>query len=319
MSRRDDTAEERDGVRLTSLDQPLFDGAGATKRDLIDYLDTVADRILPELGDRPLSVIRVRPGQEPFMQKNVPRYTPDWIRTVAVWAEASHREIRYALCDDRRTLLWFANQRAVEYHPALLRGEAHAVTHLVLDLDPPAGDAFGHVVAAARLVRQALADSGLAGAVKTSGAKGLHVIVPVREDTSIEDAAAATRALAARAERLDPALATTAFIREDRQGKVFVDSTRAGGATVVAAYSPRVRPGVPVSFPVAWDALDDVAPADFTVRTAPGLLGDDDPWREALPEPQQLPGDLVAEGHTIPIARVQAMHEGKRRARARRG
>lgn len=319
MSRRDDTAEERDGVRLTSLDQPLFDGAGATKRDLIDYLDTVADRILPELGDRPLSVIRVRPGQEPFMQKNVPRYTPDWIRTVAVWAEASHREIRYALCDDRRTLLWFANQRAVEYHPALLRGEAHAVTHLVLDLDPPAGDAFGHVVAAARLVRQALADSGLAGAVKTSGAKGLHVIVPVREDTSIEDAAAATRALAARAERLDPALATTAFIREDRQGKVFVDSTRAGGATVVAAFSPRVRPGVPVSFPVAWDALDDVAPADFTVRTAPGLLGDGDPWREALPEPQRLPDDLVAEGHTIPIARVQAMHEGKRRARARRG
>lgn len=319
MSRRDDSAEERDGVRFTSLDQPLFDGAAATKRDLVDYLEAVADRIGPELSDRPLSVIRVRPGQEPFMQKNVPKYAPDWIPTVTVWAEASHREVRYALCNDRRTLLWFANQRAVEYHPALLRGEAHAVTHLVLDLDPPAGDAFGRVVAAARLVRQALTDSGLAGAVKTSGAKGLHVIVPVREDTSVEDAAAATRALAARAERHDPALATTAFIKEDRQGKVFVDSTRAGGATLVAAYSPRVRPGVPVSFPVAWDTLDDVTPAEFTVRTAPALLGDADPWREHLPPPQELPADLVAEGHTIPIARVQAMHEGRRRARARRG
>lgn len=252
------------------------------------------------------------------MQKNVPRYTPDWVPTVTVWAEASHREVRYALCEDRRTLLWFANQRAVEYHPALLRGAEHAVTHLVLDLDPPAGDAFGHVVAAARLVREALSDTGLAGAVKTSGAKGVHVIVPVRDGVRVEDAAAATRALAARAERLDPALATTAFIREDRHGKVFVDSTRAGGATVVAAYSPRARPGVPVSFPLAWEALDDITPADITVRTAPALLGDADRWRELLPAPQELPADLVAEGHTIPIARVQAMHEGKRRARARR-
>ena len=135
---------------------------------------------------------------------------------------------------------------------------------------------------------------------------------------AIDDSAAATRALAARAERLDPEIATTAFVRDGRQGKVFVDSTRAGGATVIAAYSPRVRPGVPVSFPVGWDDLDHVMPADFTIRTALALLGDGDPWREAMPAPQTLPADLVEEGHTIPIARVQAMHEGKRRARARR-
>ncbi|GEL20322.1 non-homologous end-joining DNA ligase [Pseudonocardia asaccharolytica] len=317
MTRRG-AVETRAGVELTNLDQPLFDDADATKRELVDYLDAVADRILPELRDRLLSVIRVRPGQPPFMQKNVPKYTPEWVRTVTVWTEASRREVRYALCDDRRTLLWFANQRAVEYHPTLVRGEATRTTHLVLDLDPPAGEAFGHVVRAARLVRQALADAGLAGAVKTSGAKGLHVFVPLDEQTGIEDAAAATRALAARAERLDPGIATTAFIREDREGKVFLDSTRAGGATVVVAYSPRVRPGVPVSFPVAWDDLDRVAPADFTLRTALSLLADRDPWNELMPAPQALLADLVEEGHTIPIARVQAMHEGKRRARARR-
>ena len=88
---------------------------------------------------------------------------------------------------------------------------------------------------------------------------------------------------------------------------------------MVAAYSPRVRPGTTVSFPVPWDELDDVAPRDFTVRSALGLLGDRDPWRDAMPVPQNLDAGLVAEGHTIPIARVQAMHEGKRRARARRG
>jgi bifunctional non-homologous end joining protein LigD len=312
------TVEYRDEVELTNLDQPLFDGADATKRDLVDYLDAVRERILPGLADRPLSVIRVRPGQPPFMQKNLPGYAPDWIRSVTVWAEASRRELRYALCNDRRTLLWFANQRAVEYHPTLMLAGEHHPTHLILDLDPPVDDAFEHVVAAARLVQRALADTGLAGAVKTSGAKGLHVFVPLAPDLDVEDVAAATRALAARAERLDPEIATTAFIREDRGDRVFVDSTRAGGATVVAAYSPRARPGLPVSFPVGWDRLDEIAPRDFTVLTAPRLLADRDPWQEAMPPPQALPADLVAEGHTIPVARVQAMHEGKRRARARR-
>lgn len=133
-------AEERDGVPLTNLDQPLFDGAGATKRDLVEYLDAVRGRILPVLENRPLSVIRVHRGQEAFMQKNVPKYTPAWVRTVRMWAESSNRDVSYALCNDRRTLLWFANQRAIEYHPALVRVDRpDRVTHLVLDLDPSGG------------------------------------------------------------------------------------------------------------------------------------------------------------------------------------
>ena len=309
--------EERDGVTLTNLDQPLFDGAGATKRDLVDYLDAIRGPIIAVLTQRPLSVIRVLRGQDPFMQKNVPKYTPPWVRTVTLWAESSRREVSYALCDDRRTLLWFANQRAIEYHPTL--GHADHLdrpSYLVLDIDPPA-NSFGLAVRAAFLVRQALTDLGLAGAVKTSGAKGVHVLVPIA-DTGSEDAAAATRAIAARAERLDPELTTTAFIREVRAGKVFLDSPRAGGATVVAAYSPRVRPGTPVSFPVPWDDLDRVSPGDFTVRNAAALVTEQRSWAGLLPEPQRLAADLVAEGHEIPIARVQAMHEGKRRARARR-
>jgi bifunctional non-homologous end joining protein LigD len=311
--------EERDGVRLTNLDQPLFAESGATKRDLVDYLDAVRDQIIPALRDRPLSVVRVLRGQAPFMQKNVPRYTPPWVRTVKLWAETSRREVAYALCDDRRTLLWFANQRAVEYHATLVPADRwDRQTHLVLDLDPPAAGAFPLVVRAAHLVRQALSDAGLAGAVKTSGAKGVHVFVPLDARPTLEEVAAATRALAARAERLDPALATTAFIREDRGGKVFLDSTRAGGATVVAAYSPRIRPGTPVSFPVPWEDLDRVVPADFTVHTAARLIAGTDLWARQMPLPQALPPDLIEEGRAIPIARVQAMHEGKRRARARR-
>jgi bifunctional non-homologous end joining protein LigD len=134
----------------------------------------------------------------------------------------------------------------------------------------------------------------------------------------MDDAAAASRALAARVERLEPGLATTAYLKDQRGGKVFVDSTRSGQGTVVAAYSPRVRPGLPVSAPVAWAALDDVRPGDVTVTTAADRLGETDRWAALLPEPQELPAELVAEGHRIPVARVVAMHEGRRRKKAER-
>src|SRR3954469_6990761 len=309
--------ETRGGVPLTNLDQPLFDGADATKSALLDYLDAGRDRILPELRDRPLSVIRVHRGQEAFMQKNVPKYTPEWVKTVDYWAEASKREVSYALCNDRKTLLWFGNQRAVEYHPALVKADRpDRMTHLVLDLDPPEGAGFEMAVGAARLVRSVLDDVGLSGGVKTSGAKGVHVFVPIERRVEMNDAAAVTRAIAARAARLDPELATVEFMKEDRGGRVFVDATRVGGATVIAAFSPRGRPGGPVSFPLAWDDLDDVVPGDFTIHNAVAQLDRAGPWMEGLAA-QRLPAELLEEGHQIPTPRVQAMHEGKRRKRAR--
>src|SRR5690348_10144871 len=185
--------EVRDGVELTNLDQSLFEGANATKRDLVEYLDAVRARIIPGLTNRPLSVIRVLRGQAPFMQKNLPKYTPPWVPKAPLWAESSKREVTYGLCNDRRTLLWFANQCAVEYHPTLFQiGEWDRPTHLVLDIDPPDADAFALAVAATQLARQALAEAGLEGSVKTSGAKGLHVFVPIRSATT-EEVAAATR------------------------------------------------------------------------------------------------------------------------------
>jgi len=188
----------------------------------------------------------------------------------------------------------------------------------VLDLDPPdEGGGFRAAVAAARLVRRVLDDLGLECVVKTSGAKGVHVFVPV-EAVPLEDSAAATRAIATRAAGLDPDVATTEFMKEDRGGKVFVDATRVGGGTVIAAFSPRVRPGVPVSFPVRWDDLDDVSPGDFTVHTALDQLSAVGPWLADVPAGQALSDALIDEGKAIAPGRVQAMHEGKRRARSRR-
>ena len=277
--------------------------------------------MVPHLTDRPLSVIRVRPGQPPFMQKNLPKYTPDWVQSTPVWADRPKREVTYALANDRRTLLWFANQRAVEYHPALMRAPHwEHQTHLILDLDPPSGvdreEGFSARRGAAQLVHQVLDEAGMAGAAKTSGAKGVHVFVPLAPaDTA--DVAAATRAIAARAERIDSVLATTAFIVEERHGKVFLDSTRAAARR---SSPPTARGSDPAcrsrsrSPGTSWTPW----PADFTLRTAPDLAAGGDPWAERMPEPQTLPAELVAEGHEIPIARVLAMHEGKRRAKAKR-
>ncbi len=318
MAPRRATGETRHGIMLSSLDDELFPGAGTTKRALVDYLDGIADRLVPHVHDRPLSVIRVGHGQGAFMQKNLPKHAPEWIARLPLWAETSQREVSYPLCNDHRSLLWFANQRAVEYHPTLSRlPRLDVATHLVLDLDPPADAPFRAVVETARLVRSVLGDLGMPSIVKTSGAKGLHVMVPIAEIPA-QDAAAATRAIAARAEQLDPAHTTTAFLKDDRGGRVFLDATRTAMATLVAVYSPRARPGVPVSFPVGWDDLDQVEPATITIGNALEQLAGADPWSEQMPAPQALPTSLVDEGHTIPVPRVAAMHEGRRRRAASR-
>lgn len=318
---RERKVEQRDGVELTNLDQPLGGGTaeGAppiTKRDLVDYLDAFADRLVPNLADRALSVIRVRPGSDPFMQKNLPAYAPAWIPRIAVEAAASRRTVQYPICGDRRTLLWLANQRAVEYHPAVI--DIHGrQDRLIIDLDPPEDAAFSAVVTAAHAVRAALDACGLLGAVKTSGSKGIHIVVPL-DTVDPVDVAAATRALAHRTAQIDPEHTTVAYVKDEREGKVFIDSTRAGGATIAAAYTPRLRPGLPISFPLPWDEIDSFVPGSATIATAARLLGDTDPWRQNMPAPQPLPADLVAQGHTIPIARVAAMHAAKRRRAAER-
>ena len=245
--------ESRAGVPLTNLDQSLFDGAGATKRDLVEYLDGVRERIIPALEHRPLSVIRVHRGQEAFMQKNVPKYTPDWIETVPFWAESSKREVNYAVVQrpPHAAVVRQSTRGGVPPDPG------HGRTPRPCDASRPRP----------RSARGRRLRSGRAGrAPRSSGADRCRsrrcgqdqrrqgrarVRADRRRGVRSRTRPAATRAIAARAEQLDPDIATTAFIKEDRHGKVFVDSTRAGGATVVAAYSPRVRPGVPVSFPLS--------------------------------------------------------------------
>ena len=307
-------------MEITHPDQELFDGAGATKRDLVDYLAAVAERILPELAGRPLSVIRVRPGQDPFMQKNLPQYAPDWIRTTKVWAERSRREITYALCDDERTLLWFGNQRAVEYHPTLTRvDEPDPPITMVMDLDPPEGAGFAVVTAAAHLVRRALDEVG-------HGRRG--------EDQRVEGRARdhPGRRRARRWTRSPPPpgrwrpgpSGSTRSWRRPRSsrtsGRGRCSWTRPGPAA--RPWSPRTARGAGRACRSrsrsAGTSSTAVDPHEFTVLTAVEHCGAAGPGRRCCRSRSGSTPGLVEEGRGIPIARVQAMHEGKRRARARR-
>ena len=271
----------------------------------------------PGCGTGRLSVVRVRPGQPAFMQKNLPKYTPEWVERVRIWAEASKREVSYPLANDRRTLLWFANQRAVEYHVTLFRvGHADEPDYLVMDLDPPEGAGFSVVAQAAMLVRSALDETGLQGAVKTSGAKGLHVFVPLADGPLL------------RTSRLRPGHSPpgpNAWTRSSlrRRSSRRTGTGRCSWIRPAPAARPWWRPTAHASVqvcrsPSRWPGRPGPRDAGRLHRShRPGSAG----LRRSrgatrMPDPQTLPADLVAEGHEIPIARVQAMHEGKRRARA---
>ena len=318
---KSDGDESREGVKLTNLDQQVFDGAQATKRDLVDYLDGIADRIVPVLRDRPLSVIRVHRGRSAVHAEERAEVHagvgPDGA-AVGRDLEARGLATRCATtggpCCGSPTSGPSSTTRRSSDRPA------DRVTHLVLDLDPPEDDdSFALAVQAAQLVHQALDDAGLQGAVKTSGAKGLHVFVPVDDEVPLDDVGCR------HPRHRGPGRAARPGPRDDgvheggpgRQGvpRRHPGRRRDGGRRPTARGSARA-----CRCRSRWRGTTSTTsrPRDFTVHTAPDLLGDRDPWAERMPAPQAIPGDLIDEGHAIPTARVQAMHEGKRRARARR-
>lgn len=283
-------------VRVKNLDKLLWPEDGVTKRDLLGYFEAVAPALVPALRDRPLSVKRYPGGIEgpAFFQKNTPSYAPPWIPTATIWAPSARREVRYALCNSTDVLRWLADQAAIELHPWLSRVRRLEQPDLMaFDLDPPEGQ-FERAARLALALGRLLEELGLRGVAKTSGAKGVHVVVPLRPGPPFEEVRAAAATIARLLEARFPDLATTAIRRARRGERVFVDVGRnAAGQHMVAVYSPRARPGAPVSFPVPWDDLGRVRPQDFSLRTVPSLLQrEGDRWKALRPRPQALPRTL---------------------------
>jgi bifunctional non-homologous end joining protein LigD len=286
-------------VEVTRPDKLLWPERAITKRAFVDYLVSVSDLMLPWLRDRPLTLIRAPDGVEGqrYYQKDTPKYAPSWIRTVTIPAPSAKRDVAYTVCNDSATLSWLGNQAALEFHPAPVRRDRlERPDWLVVDIDPPDG-AFDMAVEVALLVLEVLDDLGLKPLVKTTGGKGLHVVVPIVRHVSPEELRHAATRLAAIATERRPELVTAEFRKADRKGRVMLDPSRNGpGATIVAPYSPRARPEGTISFPVVPGELRSIAPGDFTLTTVLGRLDGPGPtrWSAAAKGPRQrLPASLL--------------------------
>jgi bifunctional non-homologous end joining protein LigD len=289
-------------VEVTRPDKLLWPSIGVTKQAYVDYLDAVADRMLPWLRDRPLSLVRAPDGVDGqrYFQKNTPSHAPSWIKTVTIPAPSANRDVAYTVCNDADTLAWLGNQAALELHPAPVRRDKLDRPDLfVVDIDPP-DDAFDAAVEAAYLMLEILDDLGLETLVKTTGGKGLHVVVPIVRHVSAERLRHAATRLTEIATERRPDLVTAEFRKAKRQGRVMLDPSRNGpGATLVAPYSTRTRPDGTVSFPVLPKDLGRITPTDFTLATVDRrLVNGAAPkrWTEAANGPhQRLPASLLSE------------------------
>jgi bifunctional non-homologous end joining protein LigD len=301
MSRPSETdgAAGRHAVSISKPDKELW--PGITKQAYADYLRAVADDMLPWLHERPLTMVRAPDGVtgERYYQKAAPTYAPSWIRTTRIPAPSAKRDVDYVVCQDLPTLTWLGNQAVLEFHPAPVRRDRlDRPDLLVMDIDPPE-DAFEMAVEVAFLVLEVLDDLGLPTGIKTTGGKGLHVVVPIERRVDQSALRGAVARLTAIVVERRPDLVTDAFRKVRREGRVMLDPSRNGtGATIVALYSPRARPDATVSFPVAAEELTSVSPGDFTIQTVPKLLTRPGPkrWRALADERGRLPSELRLPG-----------------------
>ncbi len=260
-------------VRLTNLDKVFWPAEGYTKGDLVRYYDAIAPWLLPYLRDRPIVLTRYPDGiaGKSFFQKDAPEFAPDWVRTERVYSKDTDRDIDYFVVDDAEMLRYVANMGTIPIHvwsarvPTLERPD-----WLVLDLDPK-GAPFTDVVRVAQAVHELLDDLELPSHVKTSGATGLHVLVPLGARYTHEQGRTLARLLATLVVEAVPDIATLARPLGARGGKVYVDFGQNGhGRTIAAPFSVRPRPGAPVSCPLDWrEVTARLDPARFTIRTVP--------------------------------------------------
>jgi bifunctional non-homologous end joining protein LigD len=281
---------------ITHPEKLLFPDDGITKGEVAAYYEAVAERMLPHLRGRPVTLERFPAGigAKGFMQKDVVKGFPEWLERVEV--PKKQGSTHYPLVADVRSLLWIANQNCITPHvwtsrvPDLDRPDL-----CVFDLDPT-HDEPDVLRAATLAVRDLLAELGLRSWLKTSGSKGFHIVVPLDGGAGFEEVWPFAHGVGAVLVKRDPARLTQEFIKADREGRILVDTGRNGySATFAAAYALRPKPGAPVSAPCTWDELEQgrVGPRSFSLRTmAERLARVGDVWADLHAYPQSLAAPL---------------------------
>ena len=258
-------------VAISHPDKVLFPAIGATKRDLVHYYLGVAEGALRGAGGRPNMLVRYPNGIDGdfFFQKRAPASRPDWVRAVEL-RFPSGRAAEEVVPEEPATLAWMANLACLELHPHPVRADdLEHPDELRVDLDPVRGVGWAQIREVARIVRAVLAEHRLVGWPKTSGSRGLHVLVRIERRWTFDEVRRAALALARAVEGQAPQLASSKWWKEERHG-VFVDyNQNAKDRTVASAYSVRPRPEATVSAPLDWDEVDLCDTGDFSLRTMP--------------------------------------------------
>jgi bifunctional non-homologous end joining protein LigD len=281
--RREDEVEIA-GIRLTHPTRVLYPEQGVTKLDLARYYETIADSILPHITGRPVMLLRCPEGQGKtcFHQKHTNRMVPRAVHSVDIQDEKG-KTSPYLVVDDLPGLIALVQIGALELHVWGARGERlEYPDRMIFDLDPDEGLPWSRVVEAAELIRDRLTGLELQSWVKTTGGKGLHVVVPLTGKQTWDDVKGFSQALADRLAKDAPDRYTSKMSKAGRKGKLFIDYLRNGrGATAVAAYSTRARAGATVSTPVGWEELSGLKLDQFTVQSVPRRLKTrkQDPWK----------------------------------------
>jgi bifunctional non-homologous end joining protein LigD len=263
-------------VELTSPERVLFPDDGLTKGDLFAYYGAVAPALVPHLRDRPFTMKRWREGLAggSFFQKQAPKGIPAWIptRTFKTFPRGGgSRMVDFPLVNSAEVLLWMVQMHCIDMNAWYSRVDLpDRPDYVLFDLDPPeSDDGFALAVKVAHLIRAALEQLSLRSYVKTSGADGIHVLVPITRESSYEQTYAFAERLARQLEQEHPGEVTTEWLKRKRRG-VLVDHRQNGwGKTVASVYSVRPKPGAPVSTPLAWEELEPgLLPRDFTIPVA---------------------------------------------------
>ena len=276
-------------VRLSSPSRVVWPELGLTKLDLARYMVDVGDAFMAANGDRPVTLQRFGGDVEgdQFFSKNPPKGAPDFVRSVMVKypSARSHPQIVF---DDVAAAVWAVQMNTVVFHPWASRaGNPDNPDQLRIDLDPQPGTGFEDAIPAAQELRSVLAEAGLEAFIKTSGNRGLHVYAPVEPTREFLDVRHAVIGAARELERRMPEKVTTAWWKEERGSRIFVDFNQANrDRTIAGAYSPRALPGATVSCPVGWDELENADPKDFTILSVPERLKTTgDPWADMHAKP----------------------------------
>ncbi|AOT04413.1 non-homologous end-joining DNA ligase [Arthrobacter sp. U41] len=276
-------------LRISSPSRVLWPELGLTKLDLARYMIEVGDPFLTANGDRPLTLQRfpATVGGEHFFSKNPPRGAPDFVRSVMV-VYPSGRSHPQLVIDEIAAAVWAVQMNTVVFHPWPSRaGNPDNPDQLRIDLDPQPGTGFEDAVPAALELRSVLSEAGLDSFIKTSGNRGLHVFAPIEPSHEFLEVRHAVIAAARELERRMPQAVTTAWWKEERGTRVFVDFNQANrDRTIAGAYSPRALPGATVSCPIRWDELEHIDTKDFTITTVPQRLkATGDPWADMHAKP----------------------------------